>query len=219
MIYKEIDYGEISKYYTRIISYILNNLSYSTLKYHSDYIKTNYTEEEYEDEYLLAYGYLQRAGWRLSEVDEMIDFYSEPDFFYFGMNNLSSARHRIQHYLEATTWTIFKDLDYHKYDELVMDYYQPIRLGEDGFEEYYEISHEKWEYYWRLHSTAQMKHYVKQDCTEIRDKLDKFINYLDTVDYQVLKEHLKELEDLNYHSLDFIFYIPHVPFKNKTKEE
>lgn len=214
MVYYDIDYKEISKYYRGIILYILNNLSYAHFKYNSDDIPTEHTEEEYNAEYLNAYGYLQRAEWRLSEVDVMGDFYDEPDFFYFGMNNLSSARHRIQHYLEDTAWDIFDDLDYKKYDDLVMTYYQPIRLGKDGFEEYYMVSHDKWDYYWELQGIAQLKHFVKDDCEEIVDKLSKFIAYLDEVSYDKLKENQDALEVLNNETISFLISIPHVPFRD-----
>ena len=211
----KIDYQGISKYYRGIISYILNNLSYAGLKYNDDVIRTNHTREEYEAEYLNAYGYLQRAEWRLSELDLMTDFYNEPDFFYFGLNNLSSARHRIQHYLEDTEWGIFDDLDYNRYDDLVMDYYQPIRLGHEGFEKYYNESGDKWDYYYGLLGTAQLKQYLKEDCVEIVNRLNKFMEYLDTEDYNVLKDHINELECLNNKTFDFLLDIPFVPFSKE----
>jgi len=215
MVFKEIDYASISKYYKNIILYILNNLSYTcAVEYNTgEYIHTDYSKEEYEDEYLNAYGYLQRATWRLSELDEMSDFYDDEDFFYFGMNNLSSARYRIEHYLEDTTWSIFTDLDYHKYDDLVIDFYQPIRLGRPGYEKYYDTSMSKWEYYWSLHGTAQMKQYLIEDCTRIIGKLNNFVDYLGHADYSVLKENIQVLESLNDSTLDFILDIPSVPFK------
>lgn len=191
----------------------MNNLSYEGLKYNEEAIHTNHTQDEYESEYLSAYGYLERAEWRLSEVDVMSDFYSEPDFFYFGMNNLSSARHRIQHYLENTNWTIFDDLEYQEYDSLVMDYYQPIRLGKPGWEKYYNESHDKWHYYWNLYGTAQLKKYVLEDCIEIRDRLNKFIDYINDEDYTVLTRHSEELECLSNNTLNFLLDIPIVPFK------
>ena len=213
MIMKDIDYKKITDYYYDIILYILNNLSYSRIKYDytgEDFTPTNHTEDEYEAEYLNAYGYLQRAEWRLSEVDMMSDFYDETDFFYFGLENLSSARHRIQHYLENTEWDIFNDLNYKQYDDLVMDYYQPIRLGKSGWEEYYEVSHDKWKYYWKLHSIVQLTKYLREDCVEIINKLTKFVEYIDEMDYDVLSEHSKELECLNNKTLDFLIDIPNV---------
>ena len=71
---RDIDYRKITDYYSNIISYILNNLSYTGLKYNPEGIPTNHTKEEYEAEYLNAYGYLEKAQWRLSEVKEMKDF-------------------------------------------------------------------------------------------------------------------------------------------------
>lgn len=217
MVFKTIDYKRISDYYKSIILYILNNLSYAcAVEYNNDseYIRTDYSKEEYEEEYLNAYSCLERATWRLSELDEMTDFYNEENFFYFGMNNLSSARHRIEHYLENTSWNIFNDLDYHKYDDLVIDFYQPIRLGELGYE-----ASEKWRYYWDLHGTAQMKQYLIEDCNEIIGKLNNFVDYLGHADYSVLKENIQFLESLNDSTLDFLFSIPIVPFKNNNGDD
>lgn len=186
----EINYKKISTYYHEIISYIL------------------YTSKEYDyDEYLNAYSYLERAIWRLNEIQEMSDFYNEKDFFYFGMENLSNARHRIQHYLEDTETELFNDLKYKKYDGLVIDYYQPIRLNQNRLEE----NHNKWEYYWELHNTAQLKQSIKEDCKEIIVKLNNFIEYLDSMDYNSLKEHSNELENLNESTLNFLLNIPYVP--------
>ena len=210
---RDIDYRKITDYYSNIISYILNNLSYTGLKYNTEGIHTNHTKEEYEAEYLNAYGYLERAEWRLSEVKEMKDFYNEHDFFYFGLENLSSARHRIQHYLEDTDWNIFEDLDYKQYDELVIDYYQPIRLTDD--EELRQKSSTAWKYYWELNSTAMVKQYLLDDCDEIIKRISEFKEYLDNEDYNVLSANQEILDSFEDCTSLFLVDIPCVPFKKK----
>ena len=145
----------------------------------------------------------------------MKDFYNEHDFFYFGLENLSSARHRIQHYLEDTDWNIFDDLDYKQYDELVIDYYQPIRLTDD--EELRQKSSTAWKYYWKLNSTAMVKQYLLDDCDEIIKRISEFKEYLDNEDYNVLSANQEILDSFEDCTSLFLVDIPCVPFKRNNE--
>ena len=131
----KVNYYELVNFYTVIYNTIFNeiDLLYPN-KYEGLIVK-------YSDEYLKAYGYLQRAGWRLEEVRDMEKYYSEDDFKYFGLENLYDVRNRIEHYLKDTK-TEFSDLvyQYDKFDEVFSEY-KNERLTNEASEKftYYEI--------------------------------------------------------------------------------
>ena len=63
----------------------------------------------------------------------MEDFYNEEDFQYWALEKFSEARHRISNYIKRSSSLLnFNNIDYKKYDDIVIDYYQPIRLTSDG---------------------------------------------------------------------------------------
>ena len=78
---------------------------------------------KYSEEYLKAYSYLQRADWRLDEVENMKQYYNEEDFKYFGLENLYNVRNRIEHYLKSTKIKFSDSIyEYNKYDEVYVDF-------------------------------------------------------------------------------------------------
>lgn len=74
---------------------------------------------KYSDEYMKAYSWLERAGFRLEEVQLMEDYYTEDDFKFFGLEHLMNVRNRIHNYLKNTNMEFSEKIyDYKKYDEI-----------------------------------------------------------------------------------------------------
>lgn len=190
-MFVEIDYKNISNFYSTIILKIFHELS-KTYSVGDD--------GEFDDEFLNAYGYLQKATWRLNDIDEMTDFFNDEGFFYFAMNNLSSARHRIGSYLKDTEWK-FEDkiiYDYQKFDDIVMDYFQTIRLNHNLYNE----NHKWYVYYNDLCDNIALKRYVLDEISDLKRCLDFLeekvrLQDVENVDYDKLSELDKLLCNLN----------------------
>ena len=75
-----IPFKEMVKYYAKITSAIYNEIEEVFPTRHEGLCKTVYSEE-YKD----AYGWLQRADWRLAETEAMKKYYTEPEFKYYGL--------------------------------------------------------------------------------------------------------------------------------------
>lgn len=148
-MWKDIPYTEIVEYYLKSINDI-SNIIYHTQK---QYDKNTEEWQAIESSYLSWYGSKEKAYYRIKEILDMKEYYVEEDFQYWALEKCSDARHRIQHYLDdATSLLDFSTVEYTKYDDIVMDYYQPIRLNFEGefsrersqaFEKYSSISHRK----------------------------------------------------------------------------
>ena len=113
----KIDYGELCDFYISIYDMIFTEIdTFYPNTYEGMVVK-------YSEEYLKAYSYLQRAGWRLEEVMNMKQYYDEEDFKYFGLENLYNVRNRIEHYLKNVeiefTDSIYK---YNQYDDVYADF-------------------------------------------------------------------------------------------------
>ena len=142
-----IDYKEITEYYKNIISEI-STVIYNTKK---KYEKNSNELEEIESDYLSWYSSSDKAYYRIIDVLDLDDYYDEPDFQYWALEKFSDARHRISSYIERSSDLLdFNGIDYKKYDDIVIDYYKPIRLTDDeklqetkekGWDKYQSISH------------------------------------------------------------------------------
>lgn len=113
----KIDYDEICDFYISIYNMIFTEIdTFYPNTYEGMVVK-------YSEEYIKAYSYLQRAGWRLEEVKDMKQYYNEEDFKYFGLENLYNARNRIEHYLKNVeiefTDSVYK---YNQYDDIYADF-------------------------------------------------------------------------------------------------
>lgn len=189
----KIEYKELCDFYGKIIKKIFNCLNNDS--------PAVYDEEnhnfKYSDEYLNAYGYLQRAEWRLWDTEEMESYWNNDDFVHFGLENLCNVRNRIEHYLDDTTFK-FPDCvyTYKKYDKIVKDYYLPLTM---------ESCHDEcFTYYMNLHyHEGQIVHirYLIDNFNDNIHELLKFMNkkeLLDKLKYKELNEVIELLEDSEY---------------------
>lgn len=103
---EKLEYIQISNYYKNIIYTI-----YETLE------KESAAPEIYSDEYLEAYGFLQKAEWGLNDITQLKEYIDEADFKYFAIENLTNARNRIEEYLKTTPSITVTD--YKKYDVIL----------------------------------------------------------------------------------------------------
>lgn len=137
-----IPYWEICIYYSEVIAQIYKEIQKEQpTKYLDDF------KAEYGDEYKEAYGWLQKAGWRLSETVSMKNHYDEPEFKYYGLENLSNVQSRIDGYLNKTSFPFSEEVyDYHKYDDIVAERKELIK----------DPDHDRyWDYYYKLHGREQ----------------------------------------------------------------
>lgn len=110
---EKIDYDKIGLFYINIIYKI-----YETIE--NEY-QTPAPGNIYSDEYLDAYGILQKAEWGISDIRDLKEYSQEPDFKYFAITNLYEARNRIHKYLEENTDKKFNEeiQEYTKYDNIL----------------------------------------------------------------------------------------------------
>lgn len=184
----KVNYYELVNFYTVIYNTIFNeiDLLYPN-KYEGLIVK-------YSDEYLKAYGYLQRAGWRLEEVRDMEKYYSEDDFKYFGLENLYDVRNRIEHYLKDTE-TEFSDLvyQYNKFDEVFSEY-KNERLTNEASEKftYYEIKLvQQKDYDFILNTLTMLSDDVKKLKNEIKES--KYVKNIHNKKLNKIKKMIEEV--------------------------
>lgn len=184
----KVNYYELVNFYTVIYNTIFNeiDLLYPN-KYEGLIVK-------YSDEYLKAYGYLQRAGWRLEEVRDMEKYYSEDDFKYFGLENLYDVRNRIEHYLKDTE-TEFSDLvyQYGKFDEIFSEY-KNERLTNEASEKftYYEIKLvQQKDYDFILNTLTMLSDDVKKLKNEIKES--KYVKNIHNKKLNKIKKMIEEV--------------------------
>lgn len=169
---KNIDYKEITEYYVNIMSEISSIIYNTEQKYDKD-------SEEYkaiESSYLRWYGSKEKAYYRIIGILDLPEYYDEEDFQYFALEKFSEARHRIQNYLEdATSLLDFSEIEYEKYDDLVMDYYQPIRLSNDrNVQESRQHSFSK--YHSIVHRKTMINLGLVEDISTIRESIDHSVD-------------------------------------------
>ena len=182
----KINYEEISRFYRNIIHYIFNEIeNVAPIRWDE---QSN--QPVYSDEYKLAYDYLNKAIWRLDDVLKMGDYYDEENFEYFGLEHLSDARYRIEHYLEDSNNLFINDKivqNYTYYDDIVIDYYQLIRLDNDYFMYYQKI----------LYRDSNISH-IQFEIDELKQNVEMLQNSVDHSDYLVNKSTIQSIiKELN----------------------
>lgn len=206
-----IDYNEIADFYWNIISTIYKEINKGT---HEPYWNKESKSMIYSDEYLNAYGYLQRAEWRYDDIKEMKDYYNEDYFYFFGLENLSSIRHRIEHYLEDTTFQFPQEVyDYKKYDELIIDLYGPIRLNINN------INSKHYNYYYNILHKQVMADTIKCDIKWLKGDLIELCEMLCDKEYirTVDKKRLEKLENIIDSCKDYIFEMTSKDYEKEDK--
>lgn len=159
-------YEEMVSYYNNIISNIWKEIEEV---YPNEYLGD--FRYKYSDEWTHAYGYLQRAEWRLSDTYNMKDYYTEENFKYYGMEHLSDVNNRIKHYLEDTDFKFTEKVtDCHKYDNILEERME--LLHDPEFHKYFN-------YYEKLnrlntekkHITGQIN-YLKSQIVQLEEELN-----------------------------------------------
>lgn len=186
----EINYEEISRFYRNIIHYIFNEIeNIAPIRWDE---QSN--QPVYSDEYKLAYDYFNKAILRLDDVLKMSDYYGEESFEYFGLEHLSDARYRIEQYLEESNNLFVNDeivQNYTYYDDIVIDYYKPIRLNKDVNNDYF-IYYQK-----ILYRDSNISH-IQFEIDELKHNVEMLQNSIDHSDYLANKSAIQSIiKELN----------------------
>ena len=178
----KIDYNELCNFYTSIYNMIFTEIdTFYPNTYDGMVVK-------YSEEYLKAYSYLQRAGWRLNEVENMKQYYDEEDFKYFGLENLYDVRNRIEHYLKSTKVKFSDSIyEYNKYDEVYVDF-KKERLTTKASE--------KFTYYETKLLQQNEYDYVLNSLTLLSDDIKNIIDSIKESKY-IKNVHNKKLNKIN----------------------
>lgn len=181
----EIPYQDMVNYYMEIINNIYKEIKVVTPIEWGDGL----CEVKYPDEYKNAYGWLQRAEWRLGDTKVMCNYYDEDEFKYFGIHNLSNVRHRIDGYLDETEFEFSEKVtDYRKYDEYVELNKELIR--DDEF-------HKWFNYYSRLEHLEQDMSYLDSQIKWVKSDIEDFKRKLDPENMSsIFNEYLLNREEL-----------------------
>ncbi|WP_405285931.1 hypothetical protein [Methanobrevibacter sp.] len=183
-----IDYENIAKFYLKICSTISKTIYESK--------KNEETQEDAKKDFDSMYWSFDRATSRANDVLEMHKYWNEHDFEHYGLEQLSSTRHRIEHFLDDCLLN-YPDCCYtfDKYDDIIIDYYKPIRL--EGGQEH----HEKWKKYYNLnhkrvminyglvHELNEAYNYVNGDEKSIIDEMMELCKKLDGYDEEMANDY------------------------------
>lgn len=199
----KIDYNEICTVYGNIIRNIFRCLNEDTPPI---YDKENHNFK-YSDEYLNAYGYLQKAEWRLADTEEMKNHWVEEDFVHYGLENLLNVRNRISHYLHDTDFK-FPDCvyDYKKYDDVLKIFCSELRNTKGN--------EEKFTYYMNLHyhegRIVHIKWLIEECFGRNINEIESFLSnqkLLDNMHYYEFEKIIDELEEADNHMNEAILAI------------
>lgn len=182
-----IDYKSIAEFYLKICSTISKTI------YEAE--KNEETKDDAKKDFDSMYWSFDRAKSRAHDVLKMHKYWNEKDFEDYGLEQLSSTRHRIEHFLDDCLLT-YPDCCYtfDKYDDIIITYYKPIRLK--GGQEH----HENWEKYYKLNHKRVMINYglvrelknaydyVKDDEKPLIDEMMKLCVQLEGYDEEMAND-------------------------------
>ena len=180
-----IDYETIADFYLKICSTISKTIYEAR--------KDEATKEAADTDFDNMYGSFERAKSRAHDVLKLKKYYTEPDFEYYGLEQLSSTRHRIEHFLEDSLLT-YPDYCYtfNKYDDIIIDYYKPIRLkGEhhESWEKYYKLNYKRVMInYGLIHDLKEAYDYVDEDEKPVIDEMMRLCKKLDGYDEEMAND-------------------------------
>ena len=184
----KIDYDEICDFYISICNMIFTEIDVFYPNTYEDMVV------KYSDEYLKAYSYLQRAGWRLEEIKEMKQYYDEEDFKYFGLENLYDVRNRIEHYLNDVEIEFTDSVyTYNQYDDIYADF-KKERLTTKASEKfaYYETKLlQRNEYDYVLNSLTLLNSDIKNIINSIKES--KYVKNIHNKKLNKMNKLLKEI--------------------------
>jgi hypothetical protein len=181
----EIPYQDMVNYYIGIINNIYKEIKAVTPIEWGDGL----CDVKYPEEYKNAYGWLQRAEWRLSDTKVMCNYYDEEEFKYYGIHNLSNVRHRIDGYLNETEFEFSEKVtDYRKYDEYVE--LNKELIHDDEF-------HKWFDYYSKLEKLEQDMFYLDSQIKWVKSDIGEFKRNLNPENMSsVFNEYLLNREEL-----------------------
>ena len=144
---------------------------------------------KYPDEYMNAYGWLQRAGWRLADTKVMRNYYDEEEFKYYGIHNLSNVHHRIDEYLKETEFEFSENVtDYRKYEDYVE--LNKELIHDDEF-------HKWFDYYSKLETLEQDMSYLDSEISWVKSDIEEFKSKLNSENMSsIFNEYLLNREEL-----------------------
>lgn len=184
----KIDYDEICDFYISICNMIFTEIDVFYPNTYEDMVV------KYSDEYLKAYSYLQRAGWRLEEVKDMKQYYDEEDFKYFGLENLYDVRNRIEHYLNDVEIEFTDSVyTYNQYDDIYSDF-KKERLTTKASEKfaYYETKLlQRNEYDYVLNSLTLLNSDIKNIINSIKES--RYVKNIHNKKLNKMNKLLKEI--------------------------
>lgn len=181
----KIPYTDIAIYYNDILRAIYKEIKEETPIEYGD----EACSIKYPDEYMEAYGYLQKADWRLGEVNEMKKYYTCEGFEHYGLENLHDVKSRIKHYLEDTDFQYSQKVtEYHKYDRIVDQRMQLINEP---------VHHDYWEYYHKLQHIESDKKNLTYNIKWLKDQATNLKEELTDLDHHITRgKYLKNKEEL-----------------------
>ena len=192
--------------YTEMINHYKNIINSIYMK--CDSIEASYWDDEkgnmvYGEEYLNAYGYLQKAEWRLSDISSLKNYYDEVDFHCFGLELLQEVCDRIEHYLNHTQQKHEEIVyTYNKYDDIVNTLFENEYHNKKDFNELFK-------YYYKLTYFISFKEnilseleFIKSNIKSIEYKVDVQENYgcKNLIEEDLVE--LKKLTDKIYSKVD-----------------
>ena len=182
---KKIPYKDIVVYYNDILRAIYKEIQEDTPIEYGDGL----CNAKYPDEYMNAYGWLQKADWRLGDVEEMENYYECEGFEHFGLENLHDVKTRIQHYLEDTEFQFTEKVtEYHKYDHIVDQRMQLINEP---------LHHDYWDYYKKLQYIESDKRSLNYTIKWLKDHANDLKEELTNLDHHITRgKYLKNQEEL-----------------------
>ena len=170
--YKYINYKEICKFYWSIYFTIFESV---TNVVYND-IKDKSMEEVHamiKHEEGLIYGWLDKATWRLGDVEKVLEYSNEDNFFYYAMENFQNVRSRFESFLNESNWN-YPELvyNYTKYDDLI-EYYDKVK------EEDNQLRHEYWIHYHKLNHRKTYFDLIKHFNKNLYSNMDWLIGFVD----------------------------------------
>ena len=171
--YVDINYGEICKFYWNIYFLIFHSVDEQCSK---DLEIDKKVSDIVRLEENNIYAWLDGATNSLGDLENILEFSNEENFFYFAMSNLNDARKRFEYFLNESKWSYPEEVyNYTKYDDLVVDYYDKFA----GCEDVITIKNKYYFHYYRLSHRKNYYKYIKKYNLKFYENLEWFNKFVD----------------------------------------